>query len=208
MKVGESLIALSSLRSGGQLVLCGDDRQLSPVVHGSYGDEAGSLFGSVFTHFAGFVPKLPLRESRRMNAALVEYPRDLFYPGLVSMTPDRAIRLAGAGSDEVEDDSLLRDLFLAPEDAVVLCVYDGVRATARNPFEAALAARLACLARRSLVDPETGGLYTPQRFVAEGFAVLSPHRAQNSAILAEMARLGLVAEESREGDEVERKQGK
>jgi hypothetical protein len=207
MKVGESLIALSSLRPGGQLVLCGDDRQLSPVVHGSYGEEAGSLFGSVFTHFAGFVPKLPLRESRRMNAALVDYPRDLFYPGLVSMTPDRAIRLAGAGPDEAEGDALLRELFLAPEDAVVLCVYGGVRATARNPFEAALAARLAALARRSLLDPETGELYPAQRFVTEGCAVLSPHRAQNSAILAEMARLGLAAEETPVVDTVERMQG-
>jgi predicted flap endonuclease-1-like 5' DNA nuclease len=207
MKVGESLIALSSLRPGGQVVLCGDDRQLSPVIHGSYGDEAGSLFGSVFTHFAGFVPKLPLRESRRMNAALVEYPRDLFYPGLVSMTPDRIIRLAGAAPEEAGDDALLRELFLAPEDAVVLCVYDGVRATARNPFEAGLAARLVNLARRSLLDPETGDLYSPQRFVADAFAVLSPHRAQNSAILAEMARLGLAAEERPIVDTVERMQG-
>jgi hypothetical protein len=207
MKAAESLIALSALRPGGQLVLCGDDRQLSPVIRGSYGDEAGSLFGSVFTHFAGFVPKLPLRESRRMNAALVEYPRELFYPGLVSMTPARAIRLAGKRLEEAEEDALLRELFLAPEDAVVLCVYDGIRATARNPFEAALAARLTSLARRSLLDPETGDLYSSQRFAAEAFAVLSPHRAQNSAILAEMARLGLAAEETPVVDTVERMQG-
>jgi hypothetical protein len=142
-----------------------------------------------------------------MNAALVEYPRELFYPGLVSMTPDRAIRLAGASPEEAGEDALLRELFLAPEDAVVLCVYGGVRATARNPFEAALAARLASLARHSLLDPDTGEIYSSERFVADAFAILSPHRAQNSAILAEMARLGLAAEERPVVDTVERMQG-
>ena len=205
MKVAESLIALSSLRQGGQVVFCGDDRQLSPVVHGSYGDEAGSLFGSAFSHFASHFPKLRLRESRRMNAALVEYPREIFYPGLLSMTPHRALQLAPAGGDD--EDALLRELFLAPDDAVVLCVHSGPRATARNPFEAALVARLAHLARHSLVDPDSGEIFGAERFVSEAFAVLSPHRAQNSAILAEMRRHGLAPHETPVVDTVERMQG-
>ncbi len=205
MKVGEALIALSSLRAGARLVLCGDDRQLSPVVRGRYSADAGTLFGSIFGHMAAHHPRLALRESRRMNRALTEYPRRLFYPGLVSMVPDR--RLARGPSAEAGEDAMLRDLFLRPEDAVVFCTYRGVRATARNPFEARLAARLARLAREELLDPRTGERYAAEALVGEGLAVLSPHRAQTGAILAEMQRLGLPPEATPVVDTVERMQG-
>jgi hypothetical protein len=207
MKVGEALIALSSMRAGARVILCGDDRQLAPVVRGSYGGDAGSLFGSVFGHFARHFRRLPLRESRRMNAALVEYPRELFYPGLVSMVPGRRLLVGGPAGEDVEEDALLREAFLDPGDAVVLCTYAGVRGTARNPFEAGLAARLARLARPSLLDPATGAPYSDAAFAERAFAVLAPHRAQNAAILSEMRRLGMRPEETPVVDTVERMQG-
>jgi hypothetical protein len=40
MKVPEALIALSSVRRGVRVVLCGDDRQLAPVLRGSYDEDA------------------------------------------------------------------------------------------------------------------------------------------------------------------------
>ncbi|HEX2093281.1 MAG TPA: AAA domain-containing protein [Longimicrobiaceae bacterium] len=207
MKVTEALIALSSIRARGQVILCGDDRQLAPVIRGRYGAGNDSLFGSVFARFAGFFPRLTLRESRRMNRALVEYPRELFYPGLVSMCPEERIRCADHGAPADELDALLRDLFFRPEDAVVLCTYSGFRAGARNPFEARLAARLARLARAALLDPDTGERFTPERFVSRALAVLSPHRAQNSAIYAEMLEAGLARGELPVVDTVERMQG-
>jgi hypothetical protein len=208
VRVPDALVALSSLRRGGRVVLCGDDRQLAPVVHGSYGAGAGTLFGSAFTHFATRFGRTPLWESRRMNRALVEYPRELFYPGLVSRVPDHALRARppeGGWGDPL--DVLLWELFFRPEDAVVLCTYDGFRATARNPFEAALAARLAALARRGLRDPRTGEAYSAEGFAREAFAVLSPHRAQNAAILGELAALGWPRGEMPVVDTVERMQG-
>ncbi|MDB4952330.1 MAG: hypothetical protein JWM27_4979 [Gemmatimonadetes bacterium] len=209
VKVPDALIALSSLRAGGRLVLCGDDRQLAPVVRGSYGGEGDTLFGSAFTHFAGRFPRLMLRESRRMNAALVEYPRDLFYPGLLSLVPDRRLAVAPPGEMSVEDgvDRLLWETFFRPEDAVVLCTYRGYGATARNAFEAAIVGRLARLARTALRDPRTGDAYTADGFRAEAFAVLSPHRAQNSAILGELAAGGWPRGELPVVDTVERMQG-
>jgi superfamily I DNA and/or RNA helicase len=50
MKVADSLIALSSIRRGGRVILCGDDRQLAPIIRGSY-DAENTLFGSAFSHF-------------------------------------------------------------------------------------------------------------------------------------------------------------
>src|SRR5690606_8762046 len=110
MKVAEALIALSAMRAEATVVLCGDDRQLAPVLRGRYEADSGTLFGSVFAHFAAHFPRLTLRESRRMNRALVEYPRELFYPGLVSRVPER--RVACAPGAEDGEDALLRELFM------------------------------------------------------------------------------------------------
>lgn len=207
MKVPEALIALAALRPGGQAILCGDHRQLAPVIRGTYGPDAGTLFGSVFSHAAARHPVLPLRESRRMNQALVEYPRELFYPGLVSLRPTHRIEVDPAPEPQDPLDALLGELFLAPHDAVVFCTYTGVRAAARNPFEAQLVARLVRLARRTLRDPVTGGRFADARFVSDALAVISPHRAQNSAILAALREVGLAESEIPVVDTVERMQG-
>ncbi|MBB4639288.1 bifunctional RecB family nuclease/DEAD/DEAH box helicase [Longimicrobium terrae] len=206
MKVPEALIALSSLRPGGRVVLCGDDRQLPPILYGRYPREE-TLFGSAFTHFAERFGRLALRESRRMNRALVRWPARLFYPGFVSMDPHR--RLARNEAIEIDDpvDRLLWDVLLRPGDAAVFCTYAGVRATARNAFEAGLAARLARLARVGIRDPETGAAYTAEAFRAHGLAILSPHRAQNAAILGELVSGGWPRGELPVVDTVERMQG-
>jgi DNA replication ATP-dependent helicase Dna2 len=206
MRVADSLVALSSLREGGRVVFCGDDRQLAPVTRAGYrGDD--TRFSSAFAHFAAKLGRVGLRESRRMNAALVSYPRRLFYPGLVSRVPRAALSVSPPGEGWSEEDALLWDVFLRPEHAVVLLTYDGVRATARNPFEARLAARLARVAREAMRMPGTGERYGAAAFAAEGLAVISPHRAQNSAILGEMAAGGWPRDELPVVDTVERMQG-
>ncbi|MBW3627886.1 MAG: AAA family ATPase [Gemmatimonadetes bacterium] len=205
MKVPEALIALSSVRRGARVILCGDDRQLAPVLRGRYGAESGTLFGSAFGHFASHARPSVLRESRRMNEALVAYPRRLFYPGLFSARPDHRIQLGDAPLDP--DQAALRDLFLDPANAVVLCTYRGVRATARNVFEARLAAGIVRVARSLLLDPLTGERYPDAPFVADALAIVSPHRAQNSAILTELRALGMTTAETPVVDTVERMQG-
>jgi len=205
MKVADSLIALSSIRRGGRVLLCGDDRQLAPIVRGDY-DDGNTLFGSAFAHFAGRFGRLALRESRRMNAPLVAYPRHAFYPGLVSVDPARRLSVAPAGGGDAMD-AVIRDAFLRPDDSVVFATYTGYTATARNTFEARLAARIATLARAGLRDPASGQPYTADRFREQGLAILSPHRAQNSAILHELARAGWAYDELPIVDTVERMQG-
>jgi hypothetical protein len=143
-----------------------------------------------------------------MNRALVRWPRRLFYPGLVSMDPRRRLMLAPDSVDLSDPlDALLWDAFLAPDDAVVFCTYEGVRATARNAVEASLVGRIARLARAGMLDPATGERYTPEAFRSQALAVISPHRAQNSAILGELVAGGWPREELPVVDTVERMQG-
>ncbi|HEX2207321.1 MAG TPA: AAA domain-containing protein, partial [Longimicrobium sp.] len=207
MKVPEALIALSSIRRGGRVILAGDDRQLPPILHGRYPRE-DTLFGSAFAHFAERFGRFQLRESRRMNRALVRWPRRLFYPGFVSKEADRRLIL-GADAADLSDpvDAVLWDAFLRPDEPVVFCTYEGVRATARNAVEASLVARIARLARAGMADPATGERYTTEAFRAHGLAVISPHRAQNSAILGELVAGGWPREELPVVDTVERMQG-
>ncbi len=207
MKVPDALVALSSIRRGGRVILAGDDRQLAPILHGRYPRE-DTLFGSAFSHFAERFGRFQLRESRRMNRALVRWPRRLFYPGFVSMDPHRRLALLPDAVDLTDPlDALLWDAFLRPDDAVVFCTYEGVRATARNAVEASLVARIARLARAGMIDPATGERYTAEAFRSHALAVISPHRAQNSAILGELVAGGWPRDELPVVDTVERMQG-
>jgi hypothetical protein len=206
MRLPDALVALSSLRRGGRVLLAGDDRQLAPIVHGRYPPE-DTLFGSAFAHFAASFGRLALRESRRMNRVLVRWPRQLFYPGFTSVVAGRRLRLAPAGAEEDASDALLRDAFLRPDEAAVLCTYDRFRAGPRNLLEAALVARIARLARASMLDPATGEPYSADGFRSRAFAVISPHRAQSAAILGELVRGGWPRDELPVVDTVERMQG-
>ena len=207
MKVAESLVALSSIRRGGRVILAGDDRQLAPIVRGRYPDEP--LFGSAFSYFSAHFRRIALLESRRMSEPLTVYPRRLFYPGFHAADENRRRSIHLAQDVDLSDplDALLWDAFLRPDQAAVLCTYTGYPATARNAFEARLVARLAALARRALADPATGEAYTAERFRTHAFAALSPHRAQNSAILAELRAMGWAYGELPVVDTVERMQG-
>jgi DNA replication ATP-dependent helicase Dna2 len=206
MKVAESLVALSALRPDGRLVLCGDDKQLAPVSR-LRGTAGGPPASSVFTHFADAFPRAMLRESRRMSEPLLAYPRELFYPGLVSLCPTRSLACVREAPPLGEIDARLFDAFLDPRDAVVVCSYDGVRAGAANPFEAWLVATLARIARARLADGRGGEAFTARRFRDEALAVIAPHRAHNSAIRAALEREGFTEADAPVVDTVERMQG-
>ena len=70
-----------------------------------------------------------------------------------------------------------------------------------------MVARLARLARQGMLDPEMSAPYDDETFRREAFAVISPHRAQNSAILAELGAGGWPRESMPVVDTVERMQG-
>lgn len=222
MRLPDALVALSASKPQSNIILAGDDMQLPPIIHGTYPEDHEHLLSSVFAfmrrQLEGADRAEPgveartifqLEENFRMNEPLTAYPREALYRGRFRSTrPD--IRIRTDPAIDVASAELV-DILLHPERAAVLCWYDPPRSfTARNPVEAELVAALAERLGRALVDQKTGGPFTPEEFVRRGLAVLSPHRAQNSAIRQALARRGF-GERGRPMplvDTVEKMQGK
>jgi hypothetical protein len=194
MKLPDALIAFSASKANSNIILAGDDRQLPPIIHGSYPEEHEHMLSSVFA----FVRRrmndaatedpdakgrmlFQLEENFRMNEPLTAYPREVLYEGRFRSTKPE-IRTATTRPIDFASADLL-DILLHPERPVILCRYASPRSfTARNPVEAELVAAMAERLSRLLVDEKTGEPFTPREFARRALAVLSPHRAQNSAI--------------------------
>ncbi len=194
MKLPDALIAFSSSKANSNIILAGDDQQLPPIIHGSYPEEYGHMLNSVFAFVrhrindaAAEDPAIKgrtlfqLEENFRMNEPLTAYPRDVLYEGRFRSTKPE-IRIATTQPIAFDSADII-DLLLHPERPVVICHYAAPRSfTARNPVEAELVAALAEKLSRVLIDEKTEEVFTPREFARRALAVLSPHRAQNSAI--------------------------
>jgi superfamily I DNA and/or RNA helicase len=150
-----------------------------------------------------------LEENFRMNEPLTAYPRDVLYEGRFRSTKPQ-IRITTTEPIDFDSDDILA-LLLHPERPVILCRYAAPRSfTARNPVEAELVAALAERLSRVLIDEKTGEVFTPRDFARRALAVLSPHRAQNSAIRQALRDCGFdtAAKPLPLVDTVEKLQGK
>lgn len=196
MKLPDALIAFSASRINSNIILAGDDQQLPPIVHGSYPEEHEHMLSSVFAFVRNQIEQeqlkgaqveqrrlFQLEDNFRMNEPLTAYPREVLYRGRFNSIFPR-IRIATDPPINEASGELIDEILL-PNRPVVLCWYSAPRSiTARNPIEAELIAQITERLSQILVDDDNGEkhLYTPIDFARKGLAVLSPHRAQNSAI--------------------------
>jgi DNA replication ATP-dependent helicase Dna2 len=225
MRLPDALVAFGASKAQSNIILAGDDMQLPPIIHGAYPEEHEHMLSSVFAFMRGRIEAadlaeagveartiFQLEENFRMNEPLTAYPRAALYRGRFRSTR-RDIRISTDPPVDEASEELI-DLLLHPERPVVLCWYEPPRSfTARNPLEAELVALLADrLGQTLLREGKDGTLspYQPDEFVRKGLAVLSPHRAQNSAIRQALGRLGFGEEERPMPlvDTVEKMQGK
>jgi superfamily I DNA and/or RNA helicase len=184
------------LTDDARLLIAGDDRQLPPIVLGAYPDpEEGEplLHRSIFECLRAADPEHQytsiLVENWRMNETLCRYPREQVYvPSYASSTDEiasRRLALAPAEPGEWVDE------ILDPAYPLVVCVLEGVAATAENVVEAGLVADCAERLRQHTLDA-SGSPYPPdpigdERFWADGLFVVSPHHAQIRAIRRALA---------------------
>lgn len=207
MKLPDALIALSASQANSNVILAGDDQQLPPIIHGVYPEEHKHMLSSVFAFVRNQIERaretdcqaeqsrlFQLEDNFRMNEPLTAYPREALYRGRFnSIKPDGRILTAPVVSEESRD---VLDALVVPSRPVVLCWYTAPRSyTARNPVEAELVALTTELLSRIMLDEENGesAVHTPHDFARKGLAVLSPHRAQNSAIRQALRECGFGA---------------
>jgi len=205
MRLPDALVAFGVSKPHANIILAGDDQQLPPIIHGSYPEKHEHMLNSVFAFMRRQIeqagvddPSLEARkifqleENFRMNEPLTAYPRQVLYRGRFKSTRP-GIRIQTTPHIEEASEELV-EMILHPARAVVLCWYTPPRSfTARNTIEAELVALLVDrLSRMLLREAKDKSLqpYLPGDFVRRGLAVLSPHRAQNSAIRQALSGLG------------------
>jgi len=211
MRTPDALIAVAASKPTGSIVLAGDDQQLPPIIHGAYPEEHNAMLGSIFALMRNRLNEriaaepdaergkgveervlFQLEENFRMNEPLTAYPRELLYRGRFASSKPlirmQTLTERGAASDDPFE------TMLHPDRPVVLCWYTPPRSfTARNPIEAELVGRLAAILAETLVDERSGEVYRGTALAESGLAILSPHRAQNSAIRGELRNSGFGA---------------
>ena len=203
LRLPDALIAVAAAKPDANIILAGDDRQLPPIIRGAYPEDHEPMLSSVF----GFVRHraqereeddpgaldralFQLTTNYRMNEPLTAYPRSVLYDRYDSFQPERRMVLT-----EAPDDPLMSAL-LDPERPVVLVRYDAPRSfAARNPLEAELAAWIADVVSRTLVDEDTQLVFETEDLIRNGLAVTAPHRAQNAAIREALRQRGFGQDE-------------
>lgn len=184
MVLGHGLMALAGMAPGCRVVVSGDDQQLPPVramrsTRINDREMGGSLYDFLKSAQAA---EFPLEETFRLNGPLAHFPERKFYPGrYVSAAPNARLALQANWRDGLD---LVSRLALDPALPIVVMVHDGPAAATSNPFEANLAAKLAADLAHRIEGPN--GVVQPHEFWSDIAAVVSPHRAQNAVIRAQM----------------------
>ena len=181
--LGHGLMALAGLKPSGRVVVAGDDRQLPPI-RAAREVKLGErqLGGSLYTFLkSGQAPEFALDTTFRLNAPLSAFPERKFYTGRYASAPDVAAERLALVEDWRAGLEPWEAALLDPEWPIAILVHDGPPAATRNPFEAMVAARLCERLADRLVGAKQGAGYAADLW-RDRLAVVSPHRAQNSAI--------------------------
>ncbi|WP_299056405.1 AAA domain-containing protein [uncultured Nocardioides sp.] len=234
MDTANAILPLSTLAPGGTVIVAGDPLQLPPIhqVVAPIGAEA--TVGSIYTYlFKRGVASQNLLINYRSNAEIVELAHDADYPAelsahlprlrtrFVQPLPGDAGEPPGWPAGLAWSPALAE--LLNPDQPVTCVVYPDGLSGQSNAFEAQIVAGLTWILDSRLADnsgdPGGGGNeeghegadpYDRQGLLAQGLGVVTPHRAQQSEVIAcvRMALPHLGAAELRDAvDTVERFQG-
>lgn len=190
MALAQGLLAVCGLSDDGSVLVAGDNKQLQPIggLH-DFEFEGRKLGTSLYDYLvAQEVPEFPFDETFRLNRPLVHFPERRFYPERYrSAVPETRLELVDGWREGLEP---WETIALNPEYPVCILLHEGPACGTSNPFEAHLVGKLVERFRHRMV-PATGQLeLTEEVFWSKRLAVVSPHRAQNAAIKAELRAKG------------------
>ena len=174
---------LSLIYSRGNFLFLGDVNQLPPIVLGDYGEYPGEPAGlllnrSIMANFLNIYPeshKETLNITYRMNKEICAFPGRTWYESMLHPAPPNAharLTLDKPLHRVTINPGLTHqyDKILDPEKPVVLILTDHQGCSQKSDMEAELMAALAHRLMAQGVPPDQ-------------MALISPHRAQNNAII-------------------------
>ncbi|WP_457552783.1 DEAD/DEAH box helicase [Desulfobacula sp.] len=178
---------LSLIYGRGNFLFLGDVNQLPPIVKGDYGgylkeDVGLFLDRSILANFLDIYPKLHqkiLDITYRMNKEICAFPGKTWYKSLLHPAPSNAtarLCMNTFSSKSTENDRITDqyDRIIDPEKPVVLVLTDHQGCFQKSDMEADL---MATIAHRLMIS---NGIFPDQ------MALISPHRAQNNAIVKKL----------------------
>jgi hypothetical protein len=201
---GNGALALHCLAMEGSAIIAGDPLQLPPIRQSVAPEAYEHLLGSLYSYFRSRqnAAECSLVQSYRSNKVIVDAVAKAGYRQLQAHSPMLSIRTKLGVADTW-------DRILSPEEPCSVVIYDDGEHAQANPIEVEIIANLAQRARQTVLKDlanEVGpdGIIRPvsidefdyESFWKYGIGIVTPHRAQQASIIAE---LGLRFDKS-EGD--------
>jgi hypothetical protein len=203
MDVAHAVVAYTRLADDASVVVVGDDLQMPPIHPIEAPEGAAHLVGSIYdfyTHYRETEPgttritPIMLDRSFRSNAEIVEFVRLAGYRDeLQSVNPALRIGLAGDPPTACPVDwpaglpwGAHLDVIVSPDTPLVCLIHPDLYSSQRNEAEADLVAGIVLTlhCRRLLnLEQDNARAYDHVHFFRSGVGVVTPHRAQQAAVL-------------------------
>ena len=232
LDIAHAIVGFSKLATDARLTVVGDDKQMPPIHPVAPPIGLEHLLGYVYDFFRHYrvleerpgIEPVMLDTSFRSNSEIIDFLREAGYGSELQASPQTAQRHvqlvrpidAIAPADWPADLSFSREFarIIDPEQPLTAIVHEDEYSSQRNDAESNLIAGLAVSLWRAGVIDQDGGAgaeFDHDAFLVEGLGIVTPHRAQQSAVF-ELLDRALPQEFDRELlystiDTVERFQG-
>ena len=204
LKVAEFITCVLALKDSFRIMCVGDDKQLPPVVVGSYPEEFLTRVASCYNYLQSlerdFTPVM-LEQTYRFTSKIAAFPSRMYYNNrLDSLKTQIIYNLSGNAKEH-----LFWELF-NPERETVLFTYRGPLRAQSNELEAEIVCLLIDYLSQNLLG-EDGNRIGDEKFVDEALGIITPHNAQINSIRDFLARNNFPLKRTPLIDTVDRFQG-
>lgn len=207
--VASAMLPLISAASGAAVIVCGDDLQMPPIQAATPPAGLEDMVGSIYGYLTnvGAVTPAALETNYRSNSVIVDFVRTAGYERLHAHSPNLRLNLLSAVPTTAPADwpaslpySPGYAALLDPDQPTAVYVYPEGLASQWNEFEAQTTAALVKLLYGRIGDqldneipagqqqalPSSSTPYYITRFFSRGVGVVTPHRAQQSLVIARL----------------------